>query len=91
MTHFSTFQREGAVTDRLVEVLHHAARTVAAAVVRWDGAIQARRNVDEFSRLDERTLRDLGISRSEIGSIVHHGSSDRSRRHRGQRKTRYYR
>ena len=88
MTYFSTFQHESAVTDRLLEVLHHVTRTVAAAVVRWDGAIQARRDVAAFSRLDDRTFRDLGMSRSEIQSIARHGAGDPSRRYRGQWKTR---
>ncbi len=84
MTYFSTFQHQGTGADRFLAVLHQGARTVVGAVERWNGAVQARRDIEAYSRLSDRTFRDLGINRSEIRSIAHHGTGDRSRRQRGR-------
>ncbi len=65
-------------------MVYRVTRAVAAAVVRWDGAIQARRDLEAYSRLSDRTLKDVGISRSEIHSIAHYGGRDSSRRYRGR-------
>jgi uncharacterized protein YjiS (DUF1127 family) len=70
------------------EVVRNALRTLwtglrSLAVGSWT-AYQARRRqrlaAAELSGLDDRTLRDLGISRSEIVSLVRDGSRDPTRR-----------
>lgn len=44
-----------------------------------------RRQIHLLARLDERTLKDIGLHRAEIGSLADemHGSSERTRRQAG--------
>lgn len=37
------------------------------------GEIAMNRNITELAELDDRVLRDIGIDRSEISSVVRHG------------------
>lgn len=56
-----------------------AVRGVIVAVDRW----QARRNaLRQLYTVDRRTLRDIGIDRSELASLVH-GDNFGRRRHHG--------
>lgn len=54
-------------------------RTAAASIARAARRYRDRRHLEQAP---DHVLRDLGIDRSEIRSIVRHGS-DRSRRRRG--------
>lgn len=62
---------------------------VTANVTRWRGINASWRSdramVRRLMALDEPTLRDIGIRRAEIESIVHFGDRDMSRRQRGGR------
>jgi len=50
------------------------------ASVRRD--VRTARAYDDLMRLDDRTLRDLGVHRTELASITHHGQGDPTRRQR---------
>ena len=50
--------------------LRAAARLLRRYFAAWQRQRQARQNHLALHRLDERTLRDLGFDRSEIGSLV---------------------
>lgn len=53
---------------------------------RWWLARQAERRLRaELYGLNDRTLRDIGVNRSEIGSIAAYEARDASRRRRGAR------
>lgn len=53
-------------------------------LARWRGHWQSREAHQALSQLDTRTLRDLGLHRSEIRSVVEEwaGRAERSRRTR---------
>ena len=57
--------------DRLVQLLNSAG----------DGVRRSRAQ-DRLGRLDDRTLKDIGVHRSELSSILHHGLNDPTRRAR---------
>lgn len=57
------FKRPAGPVRRLTRRLRAIARLVARRR-------RARRRFDDLGHLDERTLRDLGISRSELASVV---------------------
>lgn len=40
------------------------------------------RALDQLDRLDDRTLKDIGVHRTELSSILHHDLRDPSRRQR---------
>ncbi len=50
------------------------------ASVRRD--VRTARAYDDLMRLDDRTLSDIGVHRTELGSITHHGRDDPTRRRR---------
>jgi uncharacterized protein YjiS (DUF1127 family) len=52
----------------------------------WDH--QVRRAAVILDALDDRTLADIGIHRTEIGALASHGSGERLRRVRRQRRFR---
>lgn len=58
-----------------------AARSVVAALDRWQARRQALR---QLYMLDRRTLKDIGIDRSELRSIAYGGVHGRRRRHAGR-------
>lgn len=51
-------------------VLRRAAVGVTRFVRSWEQNRRARANYEVLSRLDEQTLRDLGLTRSEVGSAA---------------------
>ncbi len=57
------FKRPAGPVHRLMRRLRAIARLVARRR-------RARRRFDDLRHLDERTLRDLGITRSELASVV---------------------
>ncbi|MEQ8815969.1 MAG: DUF1127 domain-containing protein [Thalassobaculum sp.] len=57
--------------DRLVQLLNAAG----------DGVRRSRAQ-DRLGRLDDRTLKDIGVHRSELSSILHHDLNDPTRRAR---------
>jgi uncharacterized protein YjiS (DUF1127 family) len=48
---------------------------VAALLTRW----RIRKAARDLERLDDRMLRDIGVSRTEIGHVVRHGRGVRGR------------
>lgn len=61
----------------------HAAPSLLAALVRLlERGRDKARALDQLARLDDRTLRDIGVHRSEISSILHYDRADPSRRSR---------
>lgn len=50
------------------------------ASVRRD--VRTARAYDDLMRLDDRTLSDIGVHRTELASITHHGQDDPTRRRR---------
>lgn len=57
--------------DRLIDLLNTAG----------DGMRRARAQ-DRLGRLDDRTLKDIGVHRTELSSILHHDLHDPTRRAR---------
>jgi uncharacterized protein YjiS (DUF1127 family) len=57
------------------------AARIAGAAARWRAARQRRNSVLRLRSLDDRMLADIGISRSEIASIVYGGATGRRRHH----------
>lgn len=55
-------------------------RRFADAWRKWREAREQRRAVSDLQHLDSRTLKDIGINRSEIYSIVHGDPKGRARR-----------
>lgn len=51
----------------------HARPGLGLAQKWWEWRAQ-RKAIRQLSRLDDRMLQDMGISRSQIGSAVRHGS-----------------
>lgn len=48
----------------------------------WSVRRAQRRSRAELYAVSDRTLRDIGVSRSELGSLAVHGNRDTSRRRR---------
>jgi uncharacterized protein YjiS (DUF1127 family) len=44
--------------------------------------VRSARAYDDLMRLDDRTLGDIGVHRTELTSITHHGRDDPTRRQR---------
>jgi uncharacterized protein YjiS (DUF1127 family) len=66
-THGATFGKTAIATlDRLSK---DAATTIRSARRKWED----HKSIAEFSRMDDHTLRGIGIHRSEITSITDHG------------------
>ena len=62
---------------------HAGPATFVAAL--WSALGHARdraRAIESLNRLDDRALKDIGVHRTEITSIVHHRRQDPSRRPR---------
>jgi glyoxylase-like metal-dependent hydrolase (beta-lactamase superfamily II)/uncharacterized protein YjiS (DUF1127 family) len=59
-----------------------ATEAIGSALARWRLARQRARTIEALRDLDARTLRDIGIDQSEIGSIAMelHGAAERTRR-----------
>ncbi len=60
-------------------VIAGASRGIWTATVRWS---DRRRAAAHLRGLDDAFLRDIGLHRSEIDSVVYYGRSDGSRRMR---------
>jgi len=60
-------------------VFQRAVLLMAAAVKSIARSHCERRNVRALASLGERQLKDMGINRSEIESVVRHGGMDRTR------------
>ena len=61
------------------------AASVAVTKGVWSAAVRAherRQSVAHLSSLDDVFLKDIGLHRSEISSVVYHGRDDISRRPR---------
>lgn len=76
MAYFEVAQGQGAVAGWFT----HGAETVKRVAKRWNEASERRRNAAILRGLDERTLQDIGLSRSQITSATMHGGSDLGRR-----------
>lgn len=59
--------RQPSFTQRIVQSIADGARRVVEAV---SNGYRRRQLIGELERLDDRTLRDLGLQRSELGSVV---------------------
>lgn len=67
MSAYSPPIRHASALQRVVQSLADAARRIAQAVV---SAYQRRKRMSELDALDDRTLRDIGLHRDELGSVV---------------------
>jgi uncharacterized protein YjiS (DUF1127 family) len=69
--HRAARARRARVVARLVAHAWHVARAFALRGARaWARYREARATYTQLHQLDDRTLRDLGFSREEIGSVV---------------------
>lgn len=54
-------------------VIVHLARTVSGLLAAWSAWQTYRNDVARLHAMDERMLKDIGLTRSEIGSAVRFG------------------
>jgi uncharacterized protein YjiS (DUF1127 family) len=59
--------RQPSLMQRIVQSIADGARRVVEAV---SNGYRRRQLIGELEMLDDRTLRDLGLQRSELGSVV---------------------
>ncbi|MCP5116601.1 MAG: DUF1127 domain-containing protein [bacterium] len=76
MAYFEVAQGQGAIPG----FFRHGADAVKRVARRWNEASERRRNAAILRGLDDRTLKDIGLSRTEITSATLHGGSDLGRR-----------
>ena len=57
--------------DALAAAMHTVVRALRVAAGNWERAEQRRATVRALRELDDRTLRDLGVHRSELTSVAY--------------------
>ena len=69
----------GSADTTASSVFQRAVLLLAAAAKRFSCFQCERRNIRALAPLSDRQLKDMGINRSEIASVVRHGDTDRTR------------